>query len=58
MMRAGAGMPEETEDKSGIAYYTRNLDDQAFKYGNHPRETVSWLSAVAFCRWLDEQIGL
>ena len=26
--------------------------DQAFKFDNHPRETVSWYQAMAFCRWL------
>jgi formylglycine-generating enzyme required for sulfatase activity len=24
---------------------------QTFKYGNHPRETVNWYAALAFCRW-------
>ncbi len=31
--------------------------DQAFKYGNYPRETVSWYEAVAFCRWLSSKLG-
>ncbi|MBK9748893.1 MAG: SUMF1/EgtB/PvdO family nonheme iron enzyme [Chloroflexi bacterium] len=25
---------------------------QRYKYGNHPRDNVSWYQAVAFCRWL------
>ena len=29
--------------------------DQYFEYWNHPRETVSWYQAIAFCRWLTEQ---
>ncbi|MBE2268640.1 MAG: SUMF1/EgtB/PvdO family nonheme iron enzyme, partial [Anaerolinea sp.] len=31
--------------------------DQAFKYGNHPRERVSWYDAVAFTRWLSAKLG-
>jgi formylglycine-generating enzyme required for sulfatase activity len=31
--------------------------DQAFKYGNHPRERVSWYDAIAFCRWLSWRQG-
>ncbi len=31
--------------------------DQAFKFGNHPRERVSWYDAVAFCRWLTSKLG-
>jgi len=28
---------------------------QTFKFSNHPRENVSWVDAVAFCRWLTEK---
>lgn len=31
--------------------------DQEFKYGNHPRERVSWYDAMAFCRWLSYRLG-
>ena len=31
--------------------------DQAFKYGNHPRERVSWYDALAFTRWLSAKLG-
>ena len=31
--------------------------DQAFKYGNHPRERVSWYDAIAFTRWLSAKLG-
>ncbi|HMX26565.1 MAG TPA: ECF-type sigma factor [Blastocatellia bacterium] len=35
----------------------RQPGDQAFKFGNHPRETVSWYQAMAFCRWLSWRMG-
>jgi formylglycine-generating enzyme required for sulfatase activity len=28
-----------------------------FPYANHPRETVSWYQATAFCRWLSDKLG-
>jgi formylglycine-generating enzyme required for sulfatase activity len=31
--------------------------DQAFKFGNRPRERVSWYDAMAFCRWLSAVLG-
>ena len=31
---------------------------QRFIYANHPRESVSWYQAVAFCRWLSHHLNL
>ncbi len=40
----------------------RQMSEQAFKYydfpyTNHPRETVNWYQAMAFCRWLSWRLG-
>ena len=43
------GMPPDSNNK----WYK-----QYFPYANHPRESVSWYQAVAFCRWLSHQLGL
>jgi formylglycine-generating enzyme required for sulfatase activity len=31
--------------------------EQRFKMAGHPRETVSWYDAIAFCRWLSQRLG-
>ena len=28
-----------------------------WSYANHPRESVSWYEAMAFCTWLSERLG-
>lgn len=41
-------------------YRRRNQSEpgeQAFQYSNHPRETVSWYQAMAYCRWLTWRLG-
>jgi formylglycine-generating enzyme required for sulfatase activity len=35
----------------------RRMDEQWFKFANHPRETVNWYQAMAFCRWLSWRLG-
>lgn len=46
----GEGLAAEDEHK-------KQPGEQAFKVWNHPREDVSWLDAVAFCRWLSAKVG-
>ncbi len=35
----------------------RRMDEQYFEFANHPRETVSWYQAMAFCRWFSWRLG-
>ncbi len=35
----------------------KRLEEQVFKYSNHPRDTLSWYQAMAFCRWLSWRLG-
>lgn len=31
--------------------------EQSFKFDNHPRDSVSWYDAMAFCAWLSIKLG-
>jgi len=44
-----AGLAADEDDQK--------LEEQAFKYSNHPRESVNWYAAIAFCRWLSWRMG-
>ena len=35
----------------------RLMEEQRFKFNNHPRDTVNWYQAMAFCRWLSWRMG-
>lgn len=35
----------------------RQLRQQTFNFWNHPRDTVNWYQAIAFCRWLSSKLG-
>jgi len=41
----------------GLAQQQGGPGDQAFKFWNHPRETVSWYDVMAYCRWLSAKLG-
>lgn len=35
----------------------RPMEEQDIPYANHPRDSVNWYQAVAFCRWLSAKLG-
>ncbi|MBK8032200.1 MAG: SUMF1/EgtB/PvdO family nonheme iron enzyme [Chloroflexi bacterium] len=52
----GFSNPEWWEGLAADDEHKAQPGDQAFKYGNHPRERVSWYDAVAFTRWLSAEL--
>jgi hypothetical protein len=41
----------------GLAQREEKPQEQKWKIAKHPREMVSWYTAVAFCRWLSHRVG-
>jgi len=42
---------------TGLLGKTQEPGRQFQKYANHPVDNVSWLAAMAFCRWLSQRLG-
>lgn len=42
---------------NGLPEDTQQIRKAHWSYANHPRETVNWYQAVAFCRWLSQKLG-
>jgi formylglycine-generating enzyme required for sulfatase activity len=50
----GYGNPQWWQD---LAERFEQPEPPRWDYSNHPRETVSWYEAVAYCRWLSQLMG-
>jgi hypothetical protein len=55
-VNAADGYSEERWWK-GMDDPNRNRQDARWGESNHPRETVNWYEAVAFCAWLSHRLG-
>lgn len=53
---SGDGFIQE-EWWQGITKFGGKLGEQHFQFNNHPRDSVNWFDAVAFCRWLTHRMG-
>ncbi|HEX3052147.1 MAG TPA: SUMF1/EgtB/PvdO family nonheme iron enzyme [Aggregatilineaceae bacterium] len=39
-------------------YHKYRMAEQRMKFPNHPRDSVSWFHAIAFCRWLHAKLPM
>ncbi len=47
--------PDWWQDLPKLSYL--DADRQVLSYGNYPAVNVTWIEAVAYCRWLSQRLG-